>query len=83
MKRFITFSFIAMALIFAVIGVVREQRNEATLDVSNALCVIANENDMAKCAMVNNKIIFSADDFERYLNISHLSNYNYKRPLTG
>ena len=64
MKRFITFSFIAMALVFTVIGVVREQKNDATLDVSNALSVIAKQNDMAKCAVVNNKIVFSADDFE-------------------
>ena len=73
MKRFITFSFIAMALVFAVIGIIREQNSDATLDVSSALSVIANENDMAKSALVNNKIVFSADDFERYLNIAEIS----------
>ena len=73
MKRFITFSFIAMALVFTVIGVVREQKNDATLDVSSALSVIAKQNDMAKCAVVNNKIVFSADDFERYINTTELS----------
>ena len=57
MKRFITFSFIAMALVFTVIGVVREQKNDATLDVSNALSVIAKQNDMAKCAVVNNNVV--------------------------
>ena len=73
MKRFITFSFIAMALVFTVIGVVREQKNDATLDVSNALSVIAKQNDMAKFAVVNNKIVFSADDLDRYLNTTELS----------
>ena len=34
MKRFITFSVIVMALIFTVVGVVREQSKDATLDVS-------------------------------------------------
>lgn len=73
MKRFITFSFIAMALVFAVIGIIREQNSEATLDVSSALSVIANENDMAKSALANNKIVFSADDFKRYLNVAEIS----------
>ena len=72
MKRFITLSFVLMALVFTIIGVVREQKSDATLDISNALSVIANENDMAKYAMVNNKITFSADDFERYLNTKEL-----------
>lgn len=73
MKRFITFSFMAMALVFTVIGIAREQSAEATLDVSSGLGVIATQSDMAKSVMVNNKMIFSADDFERYLNISNLT----------
>ncbi len=73
MKRFITFSLMAMALVFAVIGVVREQNNESTLDLSGGLAVIASQNDMGKAAMVNNKIVFSADDFERYLNIAEIT----------
>lgn len=73
MKRFITFSLIAMALVFAVVGIIREQNNDATLEVSGALKVIANESNMAKSAMVNNRIVFSADDFEKYLNLAEIS----------
>lgn len=73
MKRFITFSLIVMALAFAVIGAVMEQSSDATLDVSSALKIIAGDNDMAKSAMVSNKIVFSADDFERYLNLAEIS----------
>lgn len=73
MKRFITFSLIAMALVFAVVGIAREQNTDATLDVSSGLYVIANDSEMAKCGMVNNKIVFSADDFERYLNLESIS----------
>lgn len=62
-----------MALVFTVIGVVREQKREATFDISSALSVIANENDMAKYTIVNNKIVFSADDFEKYLNTTEIS----------
>ena len=73
MKRLITFSVMAMALVFAVVGVVKEQSKDATLDLSSGLSVIASQNDMAKSAMVNNKIVFSADDFEKYLNVSNLT----------
>lgn len=73
MKRFITLSVMAMALVFTVIGVVREQNRDATLDLSSGLAVIATQNDMAKSVMKNNKIVFSADDFEKYLNVAELS----------
>ncbi len=73
MKRFITFSFLAMALIFTVVGVVREQNKDATPDLSGGLMVIASQSEMAKSAMANNKIVFSADDFERYLNLERIS----------
>ena len=73
MKRFITFSVIAMAVVFTVVGVVMEQNKESTLDVSSGLSVIANENEMAKSAMINNKIVFSADDFEKYLNLAEIT----------
>lgn len=73
MKRFITFSLIAMAIMFTVIGVVRYRNSDETMDVSNGLYVIAKENDMAKCGMVNNKIVFSADDFERFLNLKEVT----------
>lgn len=79
MKRFITFSFIAMALVFSVVGIVREQNSDATLDLSSGLMVIATQNDMAKASMVNNKIVFSADDFERYLNIEELTSITITR----
>ena len=73
MKRIITFSVIAMALVFAVVGVVREQKSVATLDLSDGMNVIANSQQMAKSAMVNNKIVFSAKDFERNMNLSEIS----------
>ena len=73
MKKFITFSLIAMAIVFSVIGMVMEQNRDSTLDVSSGLKVIAADNDMAKSAMVNNRIVFSADDFERYLNLAEVT----------
>lgn len=73
MKRLITVSVMAMALIFTVVGIVREQNKDVTLDLSSGLSVIASENDMAKSAMVNNKLVFSASDFERYLNLAEVS----------
>ena len=73
MKRFITFSVIVMALIFTVVGVVREQSKDATLDVSSGLSVIAGKCEMAKYALKGQKIIFSADDFAKNLNINEIS----------
>lgn len=73
MKRFITFSVIAMAIVFSVIGIVREQKRDATLDLSTGLAVIANQSDMAKSVMMNEKMVFSPNDFERYLNIEGLT----------
>lgn len=73
MKRIITFSVILMALVLTVVGVVKEQNSDATLDVSSGLNVIAAQYDMAKSTLVNNKIIFSADDFEKNLNIAQVS----------
>lgn len=73
MKRIITFSVIIMAIVLTVVGVVREQTRDATLDVSSGLSVIASRNEMAKSAMVNNNIVFSADDFEKSLNIAEIS----------
>lgn len=73
MKRIITFSVILMALIFTVIGVIKEENSDATFDVSSGLCVIAAQYDMAKSTQVDNKIVFSADDFEKNLNISEVS----------
>ncbi len=73
MKRIITFSVMAMAMVFAVVGIVREQGRESTLDVSHGLLVIATQSEMAKSAMANNKIVFSVDDFEKFLNVSELS----------
>ncbi len=73
MKRFITFSVMAMALLFAVVGVVREQNTDATLDVSNGLYVLASQSEMGKSALVNNKMVFSADDFKKSLNTSEIT----------
>lgn len=41
-------------------------------DVSSALSVIAEQNQMAKCGIKGNAILFSADDFEKNLNVSNL-----------
>lgn len=73
MKRFITFLGFILAVVFTVVGVVKEQNKEATGDVSNGLLIIANQNDMAKSEMVGNKIVFSIDDFEKYLNVSQIT----------
>lgn len=73
MKRFITFSVIVMALLFAVVGLVKEQNTNATFDVSSGLYVIANQSEMGKSALVNNKMVFSADDFKKSLNISEIT----------
>ncbi len=73
MKRFITFSVIVIALFLTVVGIIKEQTKSATLDVSSGLSVIANQKDMAKSALVNNTIVFSADDFEKYLNLSEVT----------
>ena len=73
MKRIITFSVILMALVFTVVGVSREQTKGATYEVSDGLCVIASQTDMAKSALVNEKMVFSADDFEKYLNSAQIS----------
>ena len=73
MKRFITLSVIVMALCFAVVGIVREQSRDATLDVSSGLSVLAGKTEMAKYALKGQKIVFSADDFEKNLNVSEIS----------
>ena len=73
MKRIITFSVIAMAMIFAVIGIIKEQKSVATLDLSDGMNIIANGQQMSKSAMVNNKIVFSADDFEKNMNLSEIN----------
>lgn len=73
MKRFITFSVMIMALVLGAVGIIKDQNNDVSLDISDALSVIAHQNDMAKSALVNEKIIFSADDFEKSLNMSTLT----------
>ena len=73
MKRIITLSVVVMALIFTVVGVVKKQSSNPTLDLSDGMAVIANNYQMAKSAMVNNKIVFSASDFERSMNLSNVS----------
>lgn len=73
MKRIITLSVILMALCFSIIGVTKDLNKDATHDVSGALDVIAFDGQMAKSAMGGEKIVFSADDFERYLNVAQIS----------
>ncbi len=77
MKRFVMLSVIVIALCLSVVGVIREQSTEAVPDVSNALCVIADESAMAKYALVGKKLLFSADDFKRYLNLSELMSITF------
>ncbi len=64
---------IMMAVVFTVVGVVREQNSDATLDLSSGLYVIASGKDMAKSAVLGEKIVFSAEDFKKNLNISEIS----------
>ena len=73
MKRIITFSVMVMALVITIVGVVKKQNSNPTLDLSDGMAVIANNHQMAKSAMVNNKIVFSATDFERSMNLSEVS----------
>ena len=61
-----------MAIVLCTIGVIKENEFEATRDISNGLSVIANRTEMAKSGIVDNVIVFSADDFMRSLNISEL-----------
>ena len=79
MKRFITFSLCVMAIVFTIVGVIREQNKDFTLDLSEGLAVIASQNDMAKCGMLSNKIVFSANDFERYLNLAQVNSITITR----
>ena len=73
MKRIIMFLGFVMAVIFTVIGVAREQTVESTGDVSNGLSVIAANTNMAKSSVGADKIVFSADDFEKNLNLSEVT----------
>ena len=73
MKRIIMLLVLVLAVTFTAIGVVKEQTRESTGDVSQGLNVIANQSDMAKSVMSSEKIVFSADDFERSLNLARIS----------
>lgn len=70
MKRFITFSVIVMAICLTVAGVIREGSDEYPPHLSEGLGVLAARTNMAKYALVDNAIIFSADDFEKCLNLA-------------
>ena len=73
MKRLIMLLGVTMAVIFTVVGVVKEQQADATGDLSSGLYVLASKSDMAKSAMAGKKIVFSANDFERSLNLSKIT----------
>ena len=73
MKRIITFLSIILAVVFTVVGVVKEQNKNATGDVSGGLYVIAEQSEMAKSTSNGSKIVFSADDFEKSLNLSEIT----------
>ena len=77
MRTLITFCMIIMATVFVVVGVVKDTNSDATLDLSSGLNVIASQGDMVKSAMSDNKIVFSADDFERALNIAEVSTITF------
>ena len=73
MKRFITFSVVVIAIVLGIIGAIRDQRSTVDGDVSGGLYVIASTSDMAKCAPVGKRMVFSAKDFERAMNMSEIT----------
>jgi hypothetical protein len=60
-------------VVFTVVGVVKEQNKDVTGDVSGGLYVIAEQSEMAKSTSSGDKIVFSADDFEKSLNLSEIT----------
>ena len=73
MKKITFFSVILIAIIVIMVCFASAANREiASGDVSSALCVIAEQNKMAKSGIVGNTILFSADDFEKNLNVSNL-----------
>lgn len=72
MKRFITLCVILMGVALTVAGIVKMQSSDATHDISSGLSVLANQSGMAKSAMVNEKMVFSEEDFKKSLNLSEI-----------
>lgn len=73
MKRLITLSVIVMALCLTVVGIVKDGSRELSPHLSDGLSVLAAQSNMAKYALVGNNITFSADDFERSLNLESIN----------
>ena len=73
MKRLIMFLGVVLAVVFTVIGVVKSQNKIRSEDVSSGLYVLASQSEMAMSVSSKDKIVFSADDFERCLNISSVN----------
>ena len=73
MKRLIMFLGVTLAVVFTVVGVVKSQNKITTGDVSNGLYVLANQSEMAMSVVSRDKIVFSAEDFERCLNLSSVN----------
>ena len=72
MKRIIMLLGVVMALAFTVVGIVKEQNINATYDVSGGLSVLSATSGMAVSTYGADKIIFTADDFEKNLNLSEI-----------
>ena len=74
MKRTILLSVsaILMTLLLALSPTVEATENEST-PVSPALQIIANHTPIAKAGLAGNELLFSAEDFERALNIDEIS----------
>lgn len=73
MKKIAILSVILIAVIVVMICFASASHSDIIGgDVSSALSVIAEQNQMAKCGIEGNAILFSADDFEKNLNVSNL-----------
>ena len=71
MKKIAILSVILMAVIVATVCFAGASDKEViSEDISSALSVIAEQNKMAKYGIKGNSILFSADDFEKNLNLS-------------
>lgn len=73
MKNIAVLSAVLIVVIALMIGFAASSRSDiAQGDLSCALSVIANQSKMAKYGIKGNAILFSADDFERSLNVSEI-----------
>lgn len=74
MKKIAFFSALLIVIIIAMVffaGIASREKEDSS-DISSALSVIAQKSPMAKYGIVNNAILFCADDFEKNLNLSRV-----------